>query len=672
MRTGICILQKRRWQRCRLSENMPSLDKKAGKSEKRRRHRFYLVLGIIWIVMAPFTVELLDGALRGIFTNYGEFAFDFSYVNCLGLLMHEKNRQIIFALFTVLAGCFLVMLLYRARPQIGDADVMQIAKGIFIPVPAGNGEHGTAHFMTEDEMQRKFSTATYSGKGEVKGLSQNAGIIVDYIKDGRKEIIRYLSEAVNVIILGATRCGKTRRLLMTSTWLDLLAGVNLFVVDVKGEIFAFTNKFAKLLGYEIRTLDFRYPEKSMHFNNLDEINHLLQEHKISEAVNKAWDIVSVLVGEPKGERIWTDGQCATIAAAILIVAQDAPDGCKNLTNVYYFLAYMCEPDPETGEMAITDYLENLPANHPARGAFQIAKIAPFRTRSSFFTSALATLRLFTDWNVADITKTSDYKFADIDEKKVITYLILPDEKTTYHPIGAIYIKQLYESLVAQALKKGGQLNRRFIFRADEIGNFPVIPQLGTMLSAGAGRNIFFELVLQDYQQLESRYKEDFRNIRTNCQLTICLKVTDEQTSKTLSTQLGNYTIQVNSASTSLSDGRGDSSSYSSTSNLTGRPLMFPDEISSIEKPDALVLYEGKKAITNLPDISEYYANKEFGMGDEEFNKKLFLERMEEREAREIGAPKLWGIWEDYGASFRTLDVEEASEEKERVSFLQEA
>ncbi|MFR5450661.1 MAG: hypothetical protein ACLTIG_04510 [Roseburia hominis] len=72
-----------------------------------------------------------------------------------------------------------------------------------------------------------------------------------------------------------------------------------------------------------------------------------------------------------------------LQSAILIIAQDAPEGYKNLTNVYYFLAYMCEPDRETGEMPITRYLEKLPESHPARGAFQVAQIAPFRTRSSF-------------------------------------------------------------------------------------------------------------------------------------------------------------------------------------------------------------------------------------------------------------------------------------------------
>lgn len=637
--------------------------------EKNKRRNIGIVLFLIWLIASPIIVELADGFLRGTLQNFGVFAFDIDYKRNLSALLHNNNRQVLFGILTALCAVGLFNLLYKVRPQINDGETVQVAKGIKIPVPAGSGEYGTAWFMSEKEMDESFATAIASGKDAVKGLTENVGIIVDYQKKGSKEIIHYLNEAVNTIILGATRCGKTRRLLLTSTWLNLLAGINLMIIDVKGEIFAFTSKFAKILGYEVRTLDFRNPEKSMHYNFMEEINQLLREKRISEAVNKAWDIVSVLVGEPKGERIWTDGQCATIAAAILIVSQDAPEWAKNLTNVYYFLAYMCEPDPENGDMPITDYLENLPASHPARGAFQIAKIAPFRTRSSFFTSALATLRLFTDWNIADITSSSDYTFADTDDKKVITYIILPDEKTTYHPLGAIFIKQYYEILVEQAIKKGGELDRRFIFREDEIGNFPVIPDKGTMLSAGAGRNIFFELVLQDMQQMQSKYKDDYRNIRKNCQLTICLKVTDEDAEEISKLKLGTYTIKVNSANASVSDGARDNANYSSGANLTGRPLLFAEEIANIQTPDALIIYEGKKAITHLPDLSMYYANSAFGMGSKARNKKLFLERMDEIPSREIKEPRLWTVWEDYGASCRTVEMED-EEWNEKVSFLE--
>lgn len=629
---------------------------------KRRIRKVCIMLLLLLLVGAPIIAEVLDVSLYGLFNGF-HFDYSFDYIQCLQLLLQDEHRQRLVVAFAFLALIGLFSLLYRIQPNIEDGEVVTVANGIQIPIPAGNGQYGTSWFMSEKEMDKLFAKGKHIGQNRITQLKKSAGIIVNYNRAGRKEIIHYLTEPVNAIILGATRSGKTRRTLLTSIWLNILAGVNLLVVDVKGEIFAFTNKFAKEQGYEVRTLDFRYPERSDHFNNMEEINQLLKDGNITQAVNKAWDIVTVLVGEPQGERIWSDGQCATIAAAILIVAQDAPEHCKNLTNVYYFLAYMCEADPETGYMPINDYLNNLPANHPARGAFQIAKIAPFRTRSSFFTSALATLRLFTDWNVADVTSKSDYSLLDIDDKKVITYLILPDEKTTFHPLGAIYMKQLYESLVAQSLVNGGKLKRRFIFRADEIGNFPIIPGLGTMLSAGAGRNIFFELILQDYQQLEGKYKNDYRNIRTNCQLTLCLKATDPQTTKELSQQLDNYTTLAGSASTSVNDGKNESVNISSSKNLIGRPLLFPGEIAALEKPDALLLYGGKKAIVNLPDLSEYHANKIFGMGDEDFNQKLFLERMAEREKRDILAPRLWGIWDEYGAA----GVEE--EEMERISFL---
>lgn len=626
-----------------------------------KRQKVCFITALVLLITSPIIAEVLDKSLYGLFNGF-QFSYSFDYVHCLQMLQISKHRQRL-----VLAASFLLFiaifsLLYRIQPDIGDAAVMTVAKGIQIPASAGNGQYGTSRFMTQKEFDKCFKKVSYTGREKIRKLRNNTGMIVDYERHGKKEIIHYLTEPVNAIVLGATRSGKTRRTLLTSTWLDILAGVNLLVVDVKGEIFAFTNKFAKANGYEVRTLDFRFPEKSEHFNNMAEISQLLKEGNVTKAVNKAWDIVTVLVGETHGERIWNDGQCATIAAAILIVAQDAPEHCRNLTNVYYFLAYMCEADPESGEMAVTDYLNNLPSNHPARGAFQIAQIAPFRTRSSFFTSALATLRLFTDWNVADVTSKSDYFLSDIDEKKVITYLILPDEKTTFHPLGAIYMKQLYESLVEQSVKSGGKLKRRFIFRADEIGNFPVIPGLGTMLSAGAGRNIFFELILQDYQQLEGKYKDDFRNIKTNCQLTLVLKATDPQTTKELSQQLDNYTTLAGSVSSSVNDGGNHSMNISSSRNLIGRPLLFPGEIADLEKPDALLLYGGKKAIVNLPDLSEYHANKIFGMGNEDFNQTLYLKRMSEREERSIAAPRLWGIWEEYGASG-------AEDAEDRVTFL---
>ena len=81
---------------------------------------------------------------------------------------------------------------------------------------------------------------TYDGAGHLKGLAESAGLIVDFHTVGNTEYIRCLVDAANAIIIGATRSGKTRRLLLTATWLNLLLGINLFIPDVKGEIYAYT------------------------------------------------------------------------------------------------------------------------------------------------------------------------------------------------------------------------------------------------------------------------------------------------------------------------------------------------------------------------------------------------------------------------------------------------
>ena len=82
------------------------------------------------------------------------------------------------------------------------------------------------------------------------------------------------------------------------------------------------------------------------------------------------------------------------------MATEAPKEYRNLTNVYYFLANMAKPDP-FGEMPITRYLSGLDDTHPAKAVFAMAEIAHPKTRGSFFSSALGTLKHFTNPKIAE-------------------------------------------------------------------------------------------------------------------------------------------------------------------------------------------------------------------------------------------------------------------------------
>ena len=42
------------------------------------------------------------------------------------------------------------------RMEISETDTVQVAHGIRIPCPVGNGQYGTARFMTEEELDEEF------------------------------------------------------------------------------------------------------------------------------------------------------------------------------------------------------------------------------------------------------------------------------------------------------------------------------------------------------------------------------------------------------------------------------------------------------------------------------------------------------------------------------------
>ena len=340
-----------------------------------------------------------------------------------------------------------------------------------------------------------------------------------------------------------------------------------------------------------------------------------------------------------------------------------------MPNVYYFIAYMCKTD-QYGQMALNSYLDGLDDAHPAKGVFAMAQIAATKTRSSFFTSALGTLRLFTNPNIAAMTSASDFDLKNIGRNKTILYMIVPDDKKTLYPLISIMVTQLYSQQIELANEYGQRLPVDTDYDLNELGNFPTIPCLGNILSAGRSRGIRVNAVIQDIQQMEKNYKEDFKNIKTNCQVKLYLKSDDPDTLKMVSDALGNYTVKSVGASSSVND-RGNGDNYSNSSNLGGRKLLEPAEVGRVNSPYAICLMTGKYgAVNKLPDISETYINKAFGMGDRKHNIELIRSVENLREVREL--PKtipLWGIW-------NTLQREPGDgvipEKKKRVSFLKES
>lgn len=69
---------------------------------------------------------------------------------------------------------------------------------------------------------------------------------------------------------------------------------------------------------------------------------------------------------------------------------------------------VCRMRTKLIKMPLLEYVKKLSPSHPARALLSISDVAPSRTRGSFYTSALTTLRLFTSKSIYAITHTSDF------------------------------------------------------------------------------------------------------------------------------------------------------------------------------------------------------------------------------------------------------------------------
>ena len=76
---------------------------------------------------------------------------------------------------------------------------------------------------------------------------------------------------------------------------------------------------------------------------------------------------------------------------------------------------------------------------------------------------------------------SDFDMKDIGRKKTAVFIIIQDEKKTYHALATIFIKQCYETLIDVAQDNNGKLPIRTNFILDEFANMPPLRDVTTWL-----------------------------------------------------------------------------------------------------------------------------------------------------------------------------------------------
>lgn len=187
------------------------------------------------------------------------------------------------------------------------------------------------------------------------------------------------------------------------------------------------------------------------------------------------------------------------------------------------------------------------------------------------------------------------------DKPVAIFMVVPDYDTSEHFIASIFISQLYTELAREASKSGGKCYTRVKFRLDEFGNFPTISDMSNIMTVCLGRNILFELYIQELEQVNSKYsKEEAETIIANCQNKVYIKSTSDNTTETISKLAGERTVK----SVSQSAGRFDTDLNENIS-VEKKRLITADELRNFTMGETMVLRPLKTRDLNNKDVRPY-------------------------------------------------------------------
>jgi type IV secretory pathway TraG/TraD family ATPase VirD4 len=191
------------------------------------------------------------------------------------------------------------------------------------------------------------------------------------------------------------------------------------------------------------------------------------------------------------------------------------------------------------------------------------------------------LTMFNDAGICALTSSSDFNSEQLAEKPTALFLKIPDEKDTRHNLAAIFILNIYKTLIKIASATAElALPRNVYFIMDEFGNMPKIEKFDKFITVGRSRKIWFTMIIQSYAQLNNVYGDTVADIvKGNCGIKMFIGSNDMNTCKEYSELCGNITVVTSSTSGSVS-----SNDVNLSNQTQVRPLIYPSELQRLNKP----------------------------------------------------------------------------------------
>lgn len=516
-----------------------------------------------------------------------------------------------------------------------------------------NADLEDSHFMTKREML-KNAGYTFTKLSELNNVKDGIPVVAEKKRKGEIEIV--LREPIHTLYIGATGTGKTVG--CVSPTIEILSRTktkpSLMITDPKGELYARHAATLKKSGYRVTLIDLSDVYRSTHWNPFNDVWRKTDEmtRKVEQRQGKYEYGGKVYLTEEEAERArkenavrlsdeiyvdlqdliytmcpvenkqdstWQRGARDLLLALSLGFWEDARDGYLDRDKFNLYNLYRNVTDYAKGECeALKAYFETRSETSRTRGLSNTVLVSQDRTLTSYLGDVNQYLSWMADKGIAALTSGNEIEFGEFDESANALFLKIPDEKENRYKLVALLITQMYKALVEKATKnaESGKTNtqkllRNVYFIMDEFGNLPRLYKMDGVVTVGRSRGIFMMPVIQDFNQLDSKYgKEVAATIRSNCNVQVFIGTNDENTRRLFSEACGKKKARQISYS--------ENKDMSVSTSAGSVPLIYPNELEHLNDPaNGIIGNTIVLSLGNYPMRGKmtpiYLAMKEYGI-----------------------------------------------------------
>ena len=453
------------------------------------------------------------------------------------------------------------------------------------------------------------------------GCAGKGGVPLSSNKNANGNIFVSIDDSdTHTLVFGATASKKSRLVAMPTVKILGDAGESIIVADPKAEIYERTAYDLKKKGYNVFTVNLRNPNLGDGWNPLS-IPFAIYKNGI-EDIDRAYEFandiavnLAAIDSAFSKDPFWENSASSFFFGLIMLLFKIASEEETplelehvNIGNIIKLREEICRnynfadinnPTP------IVEYAKE----DPFIKSLLIGTIDSYdSTRAGILSTFDQKMRTFAiQPNLLNMLSVDDKILDSLLEKPTAIFLIVPDEKTSYHNLVSLFIKQSYEYLInkhQESKRTNHDIKQRVNYILDEFSSLPTINDFPAMITAARSRDIRFMLFVQSKHQLDLRYGKEAETIRANCNNWIFLVSREIDLLKELSELCGNRRLK---------DG-------------VFAPVLSVTDLQRFDKTkgEALILSGRKKPyIASLLDINEYDNAKFEPLIQQKFKRKTY-------------------------------------------------